>query len=381
MPHEIKLDYLPAGYALRGGRAGEEVELMFRGFTSFEDGELFISRLEGFPVQIMGKLPASACAEASITNNLFVILRRDKTATVYHNEFHPRVSIRAKGKVNKGDPLMLDHILDVDRVVLDDFKIPKDSGIAYVFSQGWRKGYFFDFGPLQDGDHYRPRDYDLGVVLAQCYAHVWFQHLFSISESVWEEMLRQSWFPFAYLPTERVKAMILRAQEKLLIDDELEKIRDDTLSAVRDRIDEWSTDPLLSKHLPFFRTAFERFEAGDDISAGSILYTRLEGLMRSYHATLRADRPIQANLIAVASGEGHPAMRESSLMLPFRFRRYLTEIYFANFDPSKPINAMSRHTVSHGVAPAELFNRKAAIIGFLILLQISAVIRATLQPQ
>ncbi len=47
MPHEIKLDYLPAGYALRGGRAGEEVELMFRGFTSFEDGELFISRLEG----------------------------------------------------------------------------------------------------------------------------------------------------------------------------------------------------------------------------------------------------------------------------------------------------------------------------------------------
>jgi hypothetical protein len=37
---------------------------------------------------------------------------------------------------------------------------------------------------------------------------------------------------------------------------------------------------------------------------------------------------------------------------------------------------LSRHTVSHGVAPKEHFNRKGAVIGFLILLQIVALLPA-----
>jgi hypothetical protein len=171
--------------------------------------------------------------------------------------------------------------------------------------------------------------------------------------------------------------MVRRAEEKLLIDDELEEIHKETITAARDRIAEWSSDPVLSSHVPFFRTAFERFEEGDDLSATSILYPRLEGLMRSYHLNLRTDEPTQAKLVTVASGEGHPGLREFSLLLPARFRRYLREVYFAGFDPKKPAATISRHTVSHGVAPAELFNRKAAALGLLILLQISSVIRAT----
>ena len=377
MPYEVQLDHLPAGYALQGGRAGDQVEFAFRGFTSFEDGELFISRLEGVPIDIIRRLPSSAGARPSITDNLFAILRRDRTATVYYNDFRPHVSARAKGKVSKGDPVMLDNILDMDRVILEDFHIPEDAGVCYVFSLGWRKGYWFDFGPLLEGKDYRARDYDLGIVIAECYARVWFQHLYSISEAVWEEMLRQHWFPFAYLPTERVKRMIGRAAEKLPIDDELNEIHKETLTAARDRVPEWSSDPVLSSHVPFFRTAVERFEAGDDISATSILYPRLEGLMRSYHLSLRTDEPTQAKLITVASGEAHPVFREFSLLLPARFRRYLRDVYFASFDPKKPGATISRHTVSHGVAPAELFDRKAATLGFLILLQISSVIRAT----
>jgi hypothetical protein len=272
---------------------------------------------------------------------------------------------------------MLDNILDMDRVILDDFHIPEDAGICYVFSLGWRTGYWFDFGPLLEGRDYKARDYDLGVVIAECYARVWFQHLYSTSEAVWEEMLRQGWFPFAYLPTESVRRMIRRAETKLLIDDELEKIHEETITAAQDRIAEWSSDPILSSHLPLFQRALERFEAGDDISATSILYPRLEGLMRTYHVTLGTNQPTPANLTAVGSGEAHPALRHFSLLLPTRFRRYLREIYFKSFDPKKPAATISRHTVSHGVAPAELFNRKAATLGLLILLQISSVIRAT----
>jgi len=377
MPYEIQLDHLPAGYALHGCRPGETIDVAFRGFTSFEDGELFISRLEGVPVDIIQKLPDSARADASTTNNLFAILRPDKTASVYYNDFNPPIFMRAKRPIEKGEFVMLDDVLDIDRANLGGFHIPADAGICYVLSFGWRKGYFFDFGPILCGEQRRERDFDLGVVIGQCRAQLMFQHLYSMEESVWETMLAQGWFPFAHLPTERVKTMIRRAQEQFPIDDELDQIEAETVVAVERHSETWAQSELMAPHLQFFRTALDRMKAGDFISAGSILYTRLEGLMRGFHVTLRPEDPTQATLATVASGEGSHALRETSLMLPSRFRHYLTEVYFAHFDPKKPVGSISRNSVSHGVAPAELFDRKTSIIGFLIILQISSVIGAT----
>ena len=58
-------------------------------------------------------------------------------------------------------------------------------------------------------------------------------------------------------------------------------------------------------------------------------------------------------------------------LLPLRFYQYLTEVYFANFDPSKKENTLSRNTVGHGVAIKENFDDKGATMGFLILDQLS----------
>jgi len=49
MPFDIDLGMPPAGYAVSSARADEDVIISFREFTSTEDGQHFIKRLEGIP--------------------------------------------------------------------------------------------------------------------------------------------------------------------------------------------------------------------------------------------------------------------------------------------------------------------------------------------
>ena len=57
MPYEITLKETPAGYAGTSARAKELVQVIFREFTSTEDGQHFIKRLEGDANPILNKLP------------------------------------------------------------------------------------------------------------------------------------------------------------------------------------------------------------------------------------------------------------------------------------------------------------------------------------
>src|SRR6266496_706156 len=376
MPKELVLDHLPAGYAKQGGRPNQKIDVVFREFCSTEDGQHFISRLEGTATAILEKISGHAGAAAATTSSLFAIIRPDRSATVYWNEFHPVVQVRAKGRVNKGDLVLLDHIMDIERVVLPDGLVPTDAGICYVFSFGWRKGLFFDYGPLLHGENRRARDYDLGLTLGYCYARVLFQHIFSISDEVWNEMFSQRWFPFSYLSTELVKGIIARAVEKLPIDDQLDEISAEVYKVLPSRLDDWKNDPIVSDHVEVLQRAFERFVENDYISAGSILYPRIEGVMRTFGAVEHPGTgATQSELARLASGSG--AIREESLLLPARFERYLREVYFASFTPGKIVDTASRNTVSHGVAAVTRLDRKAATIGFLILMQIVSAILVT----
>jgi hypothetical protein len=51
-------------------------------------------------------------------------------------------------------------------------------------------------------------------------------------------------------------------------------------SVMSDRLSEWKNDAIIGPHLPFVRKAFEHFSTGDFLSASSILYPRIEGLIR-----------------------------------------------------------------------------------------------------
>lgn len=58
-----------------------------------------------------------------------------------------------------------------------------------------------------------------------------------------------------------------------------------------------------------------------------------------------------------------------SLLLPDRFKEFLETVYFAPFDPTN-VTDVSRHSVSHGVAPEEKLDLKSATIALLVIEQL-----------
>ena len=131
----------------------------------------------------------------------------------------------------------------------------------------------------------------------------------------------------------------------------------------------WKNVDAISEHTPLLQRAADRYLEDDFISAASILYPRIEGIMRTYHLRLAvgeeaSSRTLTQMVVNQGAGERH----ESSLLLPDRFRQYLSDVYFAGFEPGEQAS-MSRSSVAHGVASAQDFSEKAATIGWLTLLQ------------
>jgi hypothetical protein len=105
MPFEVRLDEPPAGYALESATEGETARVAVREFTSSEDGELFVSRLEGIPQQLLSLLPPDARVKPSMVDHLVAIIHTDSTATVYLNECNIRAQIRVARPIEAGEEI------------------------------------------------------------------------------------------------------------------------------------------------------------------------------------------------------------------------------------------------------------------------------------
>jgi hypothetical protein len=198
MPYKLKLDRPPAGYAVEHAYKGDRVKIVVREFTSSEDGELFVSRLEGLPSEILRLLPPDANILPSMIDHLLVIIRPDLETVVYVNECRIGVRIRAARTIQAGDYVRDDDIVDIETLRFDGVEIPVDAGVLCVFSSGWRKGLFFDLTPLHPA--YRVGDYSLERVLGSYFAYLLNQTVFKLDESHWRLLFDQGWFPFVTLP-------------------------------------------------------------------------------------------------------------------------------------------------------------------------------------
>ena len=364
MQYEIKLENPPAGYAMTAAHANEQVQVCFREFTSTEDGQHLIQRLEGLPSTILKSLPTEI--RPSSIDNMLAICNRDGQATVYVNELKLQAAVRATRPVKAGERVFKDHIADIARLDVG-VQVPDDAGFLFIFSIGWRKGLFYDFGPL--GPNRMSRLYDIGPILGQAYCHVLFQERFSISDSEWDRLLKAKWFLFIGLTDQTIKNLVSHAQAGWDPDEKL----DDIVSEVKNRstqmLNSWREHPSLVEHIGILERAVEHFQNDDPMSCTGLLFPRIEGILRTHHNRLGAtNRPSSQNLSesAIAAAMN----KEICLLLPHRFRIYLRDVYFANFDPSAQKIGVSRHSVAHGVASESEFNRKSAVISILIVHQL-----------
>ena len=356
----------PAGYALTSARASNTTAVQFREFTSTEDGQHFIQRLEGFPTNILQKLPAPI--PASKVDHLLALCRRDGKATVYLNELEFRASVRSSRRIEAGEAITKDDFVDVERLELG-VQVPRDAGALFVFSVGWRKGLFYDFGPI-GGPSPRPREEDVSVVLGRCFCHVLFQERFRISDSEWSKLLKAQWFPFAGLRAATIDKLLSYVRSGW----EIDELLDDIVSEVRETIPRmlqgWRNHSSFKPHLDILQRAVEGFRNDSDfIGCTGLLYPRIEGILRTDLDAGTRGRATQKHLVQAAVGS--KLGNEQSALLPHRFQDYLRDVYFADFSAASKDEAdVSRNSVAHGTASASKFNRKSAVIGILIAHQL-----------
>jgi len=361
MPFEIDLGNPPGGYALTSAKDGEYAQVSYRELTSTEDGQYFIRRLEGFPSNILQQLPSQTQIFPSQVDHMLAICRRDGKADVYVNELDLRLRPRAARPI-KGEKVRKDDIADIESFELG-VQIPDDAGFLFVFSVGWRKGLFYDFGPIGGPDP-QPRQYHVGSVLGQAYGHVLFQERFSISEAEWKALFCAQWFPFVGLSNEKIDALISHVQSGWDPDENLDDIIAETKIRVPQMLESWSKHPSFLPHFDLLKHAVGRFQDDDPVSCTALLFPRIEGILRTHHSILDTQlppKPENLTELAVAA----KIENDKCLLLPHRFAAYLRDVYFANFDPDTENIEVSRHSIAHGVANPSKFDYKSALIGIL----------------
>lgn len=373
MPFDFVLDELPAGYSISFTKKGEKATVVTREFTSSEDGDLFISRLDGFPshlVNLASKTIPNLHISVSKIDHLLAVINKNKTTRVYINEIPlaSKVSLK-RAEVNAGEVIYHDDVAEIIRIKLGELEIPEDAGILFLFSVGWRKGLFFDFNPLVK-EGLSSRGYDLEIILGQYHSYLTFQDLFKISEKAWENIISQKWFPFISLKKATIEKMIFYASEELNLNTLTEIISQDLISILPLATKRWESNALFSEHFPFFKLAVERFLEKDYVSSASILFPKIEGLLRTKHAIVNpSEKASQTNLVSSLVNSLPDEHKGYNYLLPLKFQQYLSEVFFCKFDVNSSIE-FSRNSVSHGVAPFREFNLKSATIALLIVDQL-----------
>jgi hypothetical protein len=368
MPFQIRFDDLPAGYSMNVARGGENVQVCMREFSSSEDGDIFISRLEGLSDFILTHLPTAVMP--SMIDHLLAVILPDKTATIYINELSFVTTVRPRRVVQKGEPIFQRDILDIERFYIQNVKIPKNAGILILLSHGWRRGFYYDLEPLHSKEALE-RDYDLELLLGQFWTYLVFQDMFKIEQATWDKLFKQHWFPFIYLGYPLVKKIIGHARAGWDIDELIPEIQIETNNLISMTNNIWSLNPYFEPHNSLIEKAIERYQNEDHVSAASILYPRIEGVMRSYLAkACSSQTPSAANLSRELIQKDAEKRHSCCLFFPERFHHYLDNVYFAHFSPGSNPD-VSRHSVAHGEARADAFNLKSSTIGLLILYQIA----------
>ena len=362
---EIDLGNPPAGYVLEAAQKDELVKVVYREFTSTEDGQYFIQRIEGIPNTILQRMPTQI--NPSQVDNMLAICHRDGKAKVYVNNLKLHALAQVTRSVQAGEHVHKDDLADIKSLDIG-ISIPKDAGFLFIFSVGWRKGLFYDFGPICGPDS-QVRKYDIATVFAQYYCHVLFQERFSLSDAEWASLFKCQWFLFVGLHHSTTDTLISHIRSGWDLDDKLDEIVAEVKERSPQMLSSWRKHSVFLEHIDILERAIDRFQDDDHISCTGLLFPRIEGIMRTHHSNLGAQKtPAQKNL--TESAVANKLKTNISLLLPHRFHDYLTEVYFKGFDPNSPDIDISRNSVSHGVADALKFNQKSAVIGILIIHQL-----------
>lgn len=299
-------------------------------------------------------------------DNMLVIIQRDGACTVYVNDLHLIAKVTPRKQFTSGTPILDSDIVDIKKAKFDGVSIPCECGVFVLLSHGWRKAVFYDFSPLSPP--FTQRSYSICSVLGHMLNCLLYFCHFSIPPDVYNNLMKQNWFPFIGLPIGLTKSIVEYARRGGDISKYLPDIRKFIEGSFTENLERWKNNSFISSDMEFIHRAFEHFKNEDYLSCISVIIPRIEGILR--RISLSSNESFkQKNLSIILEKRFKEEYQHISRLLPENFSKYLDDVYFADFDPHNPKD-VSRNTVAHGVVPASKLDLKSCCAAFLIVEQI-----------
>ena len=354
-----------AGISLNAAKEGETVQVLQRAFFSSydEDHQHYFN-------EVLGQFSNPG---ATLPNDLLIVIR-DKQARI-HTWFPVKARIRSKVAIQRGHAVFKDQILDIEEVRFKDDIFEADirdgDKVVWLFRVDWSFSLYFDFsGQLSTAE--------LWKILGQCFRAMHFHSVYAFFDDPTnpERLIDRGWFPFIQFSVDEFRQLrygIGHPSELNVAEDSVVE----GFSAERiDRISEnWWKSPAFRDKKEIIVAGLNAYKEGSDeqiINCVKNLVSEAEGIVRLHFHRNVGKNPKTRELMEYVSKLAREAFPSSdSLTFPGLFHDYLDAFLFRGFNLDERNIELSRHSVTHGVAPARQYTRTRALQVILCLDQIN----------
>lgn len=369
-PYHIKLSKVEkfAGFAVEKVKTGEKVRVLVRAFVHSDQPE-FYSYSEQISALFLNKY-----YQVSGISAYLVLMHQDLSADVYVNVAVPMsLQTWAKRKIKPGEPVRQSDIVDVKDLRFRNIQIKEDDSVIFCFRTGWKFGLYFNFEQIDKRAVLNVDQlyHDLGTY----YKHLAFKEVYSIleNEKMFDEMLNDGWFPFIQLLGGGFRRLAEFYKDKASLTQNITKfVNGFDKSKITAFVDRWWQNNLFKEKQAILTAGIEAYVTNTDqgfITCIKTLYSEVGGIVEISYVRNKGTSPKSfKDLLGYLEqkAEARFASRDS-LGFPGVFLEHLRQVMFKNFDLETGDVDLSRHSVSHGVAKPEAYDKTRALQAILIL--------------
>jgi hypothetical protein len=338
-----------AGIAVVGARPGETAMIRGRALVTSDDGPHVYGWLESM-IHTEAFAPIFAGLPIELVTNVLINVA-DGNVTGWINHLPATASIAALRDLRAGEPVRTQDIAHIGEIVLEGVDPePNRGSIVYVARFGWRLGLYFDF----KSEVPSPPLENLRTCVGQVHTMLTLRDRIRFDILVLRKMYEQGWFPFVGLPPAIQQKLYLTVQNGWPITDEIEQ---EVINHVSPRmpamIATWKQKEVFEPHITRLTSAARLFRDGDCLSAHSVAFPVIEGVLRRSYLKRASGNPDYKALRLAMVKESWRRISGRSALLPEEFSEYIDVFFLAPFDLDKGIVPPSRHSTAHGVASDE----------------------------
>lgn len=364
----VSVDTITAAFTLEAAGDGEEVNCTRAGVLYPWDGEIFYTVLDSLLEGAIGMSLASRGLHPYAVPHLLVWQSKpDEMIVVPAQSLEVRMQVLALGNIQKGTALQEADIGRIVSLEFPGFEIPKTGTFAFLTSFGSRKALAFDFraAPM----HLDKRAPAFRQLACRAMNGLRFRHQMQTSAEVWDKMVAKGWYFFMRLGPRHVANLTsCFSTGKNIAGIEASIVKAFSVEHVQKMMADWWDTPYMAEHRRWIEHGVHEYCQGDLISAVSVLVPRVEGVLRSILKARGVSAP-GSHLALLKKVRQYLLDKDIPIggFFAERFVDYLDRYTLGKLDFTQAQIPFSRHSLSHGVADADLVSAVRALQVILTL--------------